>query len=120
MYNGKERRRYPRINATFVVSYRPKKNSEGFDLVQSRNISQGGMLITTNRYFEKGMQLELIIRFPFVPRKIITTAEVVDCKEIAKNFLYETRLRLLDLDMEIFKKIGEYIKKVLEEKEKKK
>jgi len=35
---------------------------------------------------------------------------------VTKNLLYETRLKLLDLDMEIFKKIGEYVKKILEEK----
>jgi len=118
MYKGPERRKYPRIDATFVVSYKPKEISEEYDLVQSKNVSQGGMLITTNRHFEKGTQLELMIRFPFVSQKIIVTAEVVDCREIAKNFLYETRLRLLDLDMEIFKKIGEYVRKILEKKNK--
>jgi len=118
MYKGIERRKYSRVNATFVVSYKPKEIREGYDLVQTKNISQGGMLITTNRYFKKGTQLELTIRFPFVPQKIIATAEVVDCKEIAKNFLYETRLRLLDLDVEIFRKIGEYVRKVLEKKNK--
>ena len=118
MYKGPERRKYPRVDATFVVSYRPKEIPEGYDLVQTKNVSQGGMLITTNRYFEKGTQLELTIRFPFVSQKIVTTAEVVDCKEVAKNLLYETRLKLLDLDVSIFKKIGEYIRKVLEERNK--
>jgi len=118
MYKGPERRKYPRVDATFVISYRPKEISGEYDLVQSKNISQGGMLITTNKYFEKGKQLELIIRFPFVPQKIVTTAEVVDCKEMTKNLLYEKKIKLLNLDMEIFKKIGEYVKKILEEKNK--
>jgi len=115
MYKGPERRKYPRVDATFVVSYRIKEVPDSYDLVQTRNISQGGMLITTNQYFEKGTQLALTIRFPFVSQKILATGEVVACKEVVKNLLYETRLKLLDLDMEVFQKIGEYVSKVLEE-----
>ncbi len=112
-YTGPERRKYPRVDANFVISYRIKEVPDYYDLVQSKNVSQGGMLITTNQYFEKGVILSLTIRFPFVPQKIEATGEVVDCKEVVKNVLYDTRIKFIDLDMSIFEKIGEYVKNLL-------
>ena len=107
-YGGPERRNLPRIDANFVVSYRIK--SESYDLSQTKNLSQGGMLLTTNRAFDKGTLLAMIIRFPLVPQKIETTAEVVSSREVVKGLIYETRVRFLDLDQDFFTKLGEFIK----------
>lgn len=112
-YSGPERRKYPRAEANFVVSYVIKEIQDDYDLTQSRNVSQGGILITTNRYFSKGVKLAMHIRLPFITQRIEVTGEVVDCKEKVKNLIYETRIKFLDLDMGIFEEIGKHIEKFL-------
>lgn len=108
-YSGPERRKHPRLNANFVISYRLKDIPDDSDLSQTRNVSQGGLLLTTNKQFDNGTMLAITIRFPFVLQKIEVTGEVVDSKEIVRNLLYETRIKFLDLDMDIFQKLGEFI-----------
>jgi hypothetical protein len=112
-YNGPERRKFQRMEANFVVSYRIKEFPDGYDLTQTKNVSQGGMLLTTNRLFEKGTCLAMTIRFPFVTQKIEITGEVVSSKEVVRELIYETRIKFLDLDREFFRKLGEFIEENL-------
>jgi hypothetical protein len=116
-YGGPERRRYPRTDANFVVSYRIAEEPNNYDLSQTKNVGQGGMLITTNQYFGKGVRLAMFIRFPFIPHKIEVIGEVVECQEVVRNVIYDTRIKFLDLDMTLFKKIGELVEKYLKEKQ---
>lgn len=108
-YVGPERRKYSRVNANFIVSYRIKKETADYDLTQSKNVSQGGMLLTTNKLFANGTLLELTIRFPFISERIKVVGAVMSCREVARNLIYETRINFLDLDQNFFQKIGEYI-----------
>jgi hypothetical protein len=101
------------MEANFVVSYRIKEFPDGYDLTQTKNVSQGGMLLTTNRLFEKGTCLAMTIRFPFVTQKIEITGEVVSSKEVVRELIYETRIKFLDLDREFFRKLGEFIEENL-------
>ncbi|HIE35942.1 MAG TPA: PilZ domain-containing protein [Candidatus Omnitrophica bacterium] len=112
-YNGPERRKHSRIDANFIVSYRIKQIPDNYDLTQTKNVSQGGILLTTNRKFEKGTQLMITIRFPFIPQRIEVTGEVVESEEIVKGLIYETRIRFLDLNEEFFKKLGSFIQERL-------
>ncbi len=112
-YQGPERRRHSRLDANFVVSYRIKEIVDGYDLTQSKNVSQGGMLLTTNRLFSKGTFLAMTIRFPLIPQKIEVTGEVVGSKEIVRDLIYETRIKFIDLDEEFFQKLGEFIQEHL-------
>ena len=109
-YSGPEKRKHPRVDANFVVSYRLKEPATAFDLSQSKNVSQGGMLLTTNKAFDKGTQLTMIIRFPLIVEKIEVTALVVDSKEIVRDIIYETRIQFIDLDEDFFTKLGEFIR----------
>ena len=68
-YKGPERRTKPRLTANFVISYKIREDIDNADLTQSRNVSQGGMLLTTNRVFKKGTYLSMTIRFPFCKTK---------------------------------------------------
>ncbi|MCM8756681.1 MAG: PilZ domain-containing protein [Candidatus Omnitrophica bacterium] len=108
-YIGEERRKSPRINVNFVVSYRIKNEADNHDLTQSRNVSAGGMLLTTNRKFEKGTILAMCIRFPFFTKKIEINGEVVDSKEIVRNVIYETRIRFAGLEDTLLKELHKYI-----------
>lgn len=113
-YTGSERRKFPRANANFVVSYRLKHYPGTYDLSQTKNVSQGGMLITTNKKFDNGVQLAMTIRFPFVEQKIEVVAEVMDTREVVKGLIYETRLKFVNLPEGFFKELGDFIKELLE------
>ena len=106
---AKERRKYPRLSANFVVSYKIKKIPNDYDLSQTKNVGQGGVLLTTNRKFEAGTQLALMIKFPFVPQRIEVSATVVESKEIAKDLVYETRLAFSDIDKKFFQELEGFI-----------
>jgi len=110
-FKDSERRLHPRLNANFVVSYRIHKAPENYDLSQTKNVSQGGLMVTTNRKFDKDTFLSITIRFPFIMQRIEVTGQVIDSREVVRNLIYETRVRFLDLDRDFFKKLGEFIEK---------
>lgn len=112
-YAGDERRKNPRLNANFVISYRIKQHLSAYDLSQSKNVSKSGILLTTNKSFEPGTHLAMTIRFPFVPQRIEVTGEVIDSREVVKNLIYETRINFHDLDSKFMEELGEFVQKRL-------
>ncbi|MBN2483351.1 MAG: PilZ domain-containing protein [Candidatus Omnitrophica bacterium] len=115
-FKGKERRVFPRASANFIISYRMTDPPSDYDLSQSKNVSQGGILLTTNQYFEKDSFLAMTIRFPFVTKRIDVTGKVVGCKEVVKSIIYETHVQFIDLDMTIFEEIGRFVNQLLDHK----
>ena len=97
-YAGPERRRHPRVNARFIVSYRILDEADNVDISQTKNLSLGGMLLTTNRQFGIGTNLALEIRLPFDPNPIMIIAKVLESREISKDLIYDTRLNFLAID----------------------
>ncbi|MBU1124611.1 MAG: PilZ domain-containing protein [Candidatus Omnitrophica bacterium] len=97
-YAGPNRRKHPRINGRFIVSYRILEEAENVDISQSKNLSLGGMLLTTNRFFEPGTNLAIEIRLPFDPNPIMLIGRVLESKEITKNLIYDSRLMFLAVD----------------------
>ena len=97
-YHGDERRKHPRINARFIVSYRILEEIDNIDISQTKNLSLGGMLLTTNRLFEPGTNLALEIRLPFDPDPMLIIGKVVDSQEIARGLIYDTRLSFIAID----------------------
>ncbi|MEI8350624.1 MAG: PilZ domain-containing protein [Candidatus Omnitrophota bacterium] len=118
-YSGPEKRHYQRVNGNFVVSYRVKKIPDNYDLSQTKNIGQGGLLLTTNKQFEPGTQLAMTIRFPFVEQRIETTGEVVHSKEIVKGLIYETRIKFIDLSENFLTELGTFVNELIEKWSKK-
>jgi len=114
-YSGSERRRSPRITGRFIVSYRILEDSDKADISQTRNLSLGGMLLTTNRKLDSGTSLALEIRLPFDPNPIMLIAKVLESREITHNLIYDTRLVFLSVDERHRKVITEtvdyYLKK---------
>ena len=117
-YNGEERRKHRRLNANFIISYRIKEISGNYDLTQSRNVSQGGMLLTTNRQFDRGTTLAMTIRFPFVSERIELTGRVVGSREVVRDLIYETRIQFINFDQGVFVKLGEFIRDHFKQPEK--
>lgn len=103
-YAGQERRRHPRINVRFIVSYRMFDDACNIDISQSKNLGLGGMLLTTNRKFNPGINLVIEIRLPFDPNPIMLIGKVLESSEITKDLIYDTRLEFLAID-EVHRKI---------------
>lgn len=118
-YKGSERRKHERANVNFVVSYRVQEPLANYDLSQTKNISQGGLLLTTNKMFESGTHLAMTIRLPFLDDKIEILGEVVDSREVVKGLIYETRIKFMNLPEEFFRELGIYIKALLQKWSKK-
>lgn len=97
-YEGPDRRRHPRVNARFIVSYRILEEVDNVDISQTKNLSLGGMLLTTNKEFSAGTNLALEIRLPFDPSPILIVAKVLESREISKDLIYDTRLVFLAVD----------------------
>jgi len=97
-YGGPERRKHPRISARFIVSYRLMEEADNVDISQTKNLSLGGMLLTTNRQFAPGSKLALEIRLPFDPHPIMLIGRIIESKEITKGLIYDTRLEFLAID----------------------
>ena len=108
-YTGPERRKHPRICGRFIVSYRLLDEQDAIDISQTKNVSMGGMLLTTNRKFDAGTNIALEIRLPFDPNPIMLVARVVESREITKNLIYDTRLTFLAVDEHHRKVIGQTI-----------
>ncbi|MCX5712643.1 MAG: PilZ domain-containing protein [Candidatus Omnitrophica bacterium] len=115
VYSGSERRKHPRASGRFIVSYRILEDQDNIDVTQTKNISLGGMLLTTNRKFQTGTNLALEIRLPFDPNPIMLIGKVVDSREITKDLIYDTRLQFTAVDDRhrdpISKTVSYYIKK---------
>jgi c-di-GMP-binding flagellar brake protein YcgR len=98
-YPGPERRKQPRINGRFIVSYRILEETDNtIDISQTRNLSLGGMLLTTNRNFNPGTSLAIEIRLPFDPHPIMLIGKVIESREITKDLIYDTRMQFLAVD----------------------
>ncbi len=114
-YSGPERRKHPRINGRFIVSYRIMDEVDNADISQTKNLSIGGMLLTTNKQLESGTNLALEVRLPFDPNPIMIIGKVVESREITKNLIYDTRLMFLAVDEKhrniINETVGYYLKK---------
>jgi len=108
---GRERRRKPRAEATIVVSYHLLEEDANYDLSQTKNVSQGGMLLTTNRKFENGVRLGMTIQFPFLNQKVQVVGEVVESREMIEGVIYETRIMFYNLKSELIKLLGDFVLK---------
>ncbi|MFA5356035.1 MAG: PilZ domain-containing protein [Candidatus Omnitrophota bacterium] len=113
--SGPERREHPRVNACFSVSYRIIEETEYPSFSQAKNISLGGILLTTNRKLEEGTNIALEIRLPFDPDPIMITGRVLESREISRDLIYDTRINFQSIDEKhkgiLKESIDYYIKK---------
>ena len=92
-----ERRQFKRISKTCIVSYAPVKSEEiKFDISQTKNLSEGGLLFISDKKFEKDVILKIKLRLPEFSDYVIVQVQVVDSTQIVKNLIYETRGRFVE------------------------
>jgi len=99
--NFDERRKYPRIEKYFIVTYYDLKFTEQtFCTTQLKNISCGGMLLITEMPFEPGTILGIEIKSPFFANITHLQGKVIESQESAKDIFYHTRLEFTNLSPE--------------------
>ena len=103
-----DQRRHPRRDARLVVGYRPMDPTVGYDISETRNVSQSGMLLTTARAFSPGARIAIWLRLPHrgLARLVLATVEAVGSREVVSSLIYETRVRFVDLDRLSFQILG--------------
>ena len=105
-----ERRKFKRISKNYVISYTPVKSEKlKFDISQIRNLSEGGLLFTADKMFQKGVVLKLKLRLPHLSDYVVLKVQVINSKELAKNLMYETRVSFTEIDQ----KVKESIRKLV-------
>jgi len=108
-----ERRKFVRIDGTFVVSYSDVRTpNPKTDITQTKNISTGGILFTTDRLFAPGTILRLRLRLPDSADYINIKVQVVGSNPLQKgrSLLHETRVKFTGMreeDREAIKRIVE-------------
>ena len=110
MNNDMNKRRYERVQATYIVRYKLRYSGMNYSVCQTQNVSQGGALFLTDRIFSEGQELEMNIQFPFASEQVKVIAEIVACKKKMNN-VYETRVKFIDMNSFVTKKLGELIKR---------
>ena len=104
-----ERRAHPRTEASLVVSYRGRGVGGSYDISQSKNLSQGGMLLTTNRAFSGGVLLTMTLRLPHMSDAIEVVGKVVMSKEIVRDLIYDTHVQFARLDDRAREQLGSFV-----------
>ncbi len=98
---AEERRRYERINKSFILSYFDIANPEQkFEITQLKNISLGGMCFITTRAFESSTRLSVELKTPYISGTTYLEGIVLQSHEKMKGTIYETRLEFENLDTE--------------------
>ncbi len=114
-YSGDEKRKHTRVKGRFVVRYKVLEEIDNIDFTQTKDLSLGGMSLTTNRQFNPGTKLALEMRLPFDPNPILIVGRVIDSRVITPNLIYDTRLEFLQIDKNHRDTIGQtvdyYVKK---------
>nr|MBU1328378.1 hypothetical protein [Candidatus Omnitrophota bacterium] len=106
-----ERRRFKRINGSYIVSYAPIKSEElKFDISQTKNICEDGMLFISDRKFEKDVVLKMKLRLPEFSDYVIVQVQVIDSIKRVKVIMYETRARFIEVE----EKVREAIRKLVD------
>lgn len=97
-----ERRRFKRINRNYVISYAAISRAElKSNVSQTKNVSEGGLLFTTDKSFQKGTILKVKLRLPDFSDYVIVKVLVVDSVEKARGLMYETRAKFLEIEQKV-------------------
>ena len=76
MYEGSEKRKYKRIKQQFIVKMREKTVGAEWDMLTTKNLSAGGVLLNYDRKPAVGSLVEMEINFPIIDEPVDCTGRV--------------------------------------------
>ncbi len=103
------KRKDARRPGTFIVYYSLHGKSLSYDVSQTKDISSGGLSLTTTQKFTKGEVLDLKITLPIMRESVKATAVVRDCREKVNNLIFITHLEFEVLETEQRKLIRDMV-----------
>jgi hypothetical protein len=106
-----ERRKSPRADANIVIRYQILEELQDYDVSQSKNVSSGGLLLTTNRAFQSGTHLAMTVFFPFMNNATEVTGTVVKSREILEDLIYETHIQFHGFEEKMRAELEEFVLK---------
>jgi hypothetical protein len=119
-YNGPERRRFSRIPFGYIIKCRmslPAKDNTSKDSEsvssKSKNISLGGILIETKRFYTPSTIVEIEIDVPLDVGQNINVAIkglVVRCIQIGEDKIFDTAIKFISAPKEYQPRIKQLIK----------
>jgi len=107
MYEGVERRRYPRLDHGFLVHYPLYGDNNVMDLSQIKNISLGGALFTTLGAYDKGTDIPLKIKLP--GGSVEPQGRVVESRTVCAGTIFDTRVEFSSMGDSDRKKISQVL-----------
>lgn len=110
IYKKPERREFGRVEIPILVSYRIRGELKT-DISHAKNISEGGLLFTSDKDFDPNTVLVLKLKLPLSPEWFDIIGEVAESKEVKKNLIYEIRVRFIDIAEEAKKTIAQLVEK---------
>jgi c-di-GMP-binding flagellar brake protein YcgR len=95
-----EKRKNARADARFIVAYARLDSGKASDrdISQTRNISEGGLALTTSRPFASQTNMTLKIKLPVEAEAVEVSGTVIESKEINRNYVYFTRISFSHID----------------------
>jgi len=109
---GKNRRQFVRIFRNFMVSY-TLKGKEGMrhEMSQVNNISRGGINFSATSLFQRGSELVMELKTPFLNDKVQLEGVVLEAKEKIPNMIYTIRVEFRNVSpqaADVLAKIEQY------------
>jgi len=81
-----------------MVSYYPMERQDALDVSQTKNLSVGGMAITTSTQFKPDARLILKVRVPSARDPVEIIGRVIESSPMGKMAVYNTRVEFLAID----------------------
>jgi F420-non-reducing hydrogenase small subunit len=98
VYTGPEKRKHPRTRGNFFVTYRVLEEASAETVSESKSLSMGGMMLTTNRFFPSNTQLALEMSLPADPNPLMLVGRVIESSEVVKDMVYDTHIEFIAID----------------------
>ena len=96
-----EKRRAQRANVRFVVAYDAQREESGNvrDVSQTKNLSSGGMLLTTSKEFDSNTRFLLKVRLPTRPEPLEIDAQVLESHQSTPQ-VFDTRVQFIRVEQQ--------------------
>lgn len=92
-----EKRKFPRVDCTFQVSCQTfQENRSNFNSSRSRNISIGGILLSTNKQGRLGEDIIIKFMVPQYGHKVLARGRIVRIREL-KDGDFEIGVQFLNI-----------------------
>ncbi len=120
MYNGRERRKYKRIEKLYNARVRVKRHeghetvSTGWNSVTLRNLSEGGTFFIYRKDLGIGTLLDLKIEAPKAMLNINCVGEVIRIKQLQPGSMFCTAIKFTEIGEQEKEAINTAVEKAIE------